>query len=165
MNNYNEFVKLCQHVELLLEKTRIKLIATEEKSNIKEVHADDNDDFWQRSLKDANRNPSNPFDTNGFLATFSTTENHYVWRTPRDKYKSQFFPMRQHDLVRDDLAFRKLNNNNKATGVAERPARPHSLEDPIFRKPPPHPNPPRKRPHSLPPNRRVAGRHQLRQSH
>ena len=137
----------------------------EEKPNTKEVQQAD-DDFWQRSLKDANRNPSNPFDTNGFLASFSTTENHYVWRKPKDKYKSQFFPMRQHDLVRDDLAVRKLNNN-KATAVAERPARPNSLEDegPISRKPPRHPNPPKKRPHSLPPNRRVAGRHQLRQSH
>jgi len=169
LSNYNEFVKLCKHVELLLEKSRAKLVSTdEEKPKTKEIQVDD-DDFWHRSLKDANRNPSDPFDTNGFLANFSTTENHYVWRTtPILQYRSHFNPMRQHDLVRDDLAVRKLNNK-AATAVAEKPARPNSLEDPIFRKPPPHPNPPRKRPHSLPPNRRVAGHlrhhHQLRQSH
>ena len=168
LTHYNEFVKLCKHVELLLEKSRAKLSSPteEEKAATKQIQVDD-DDFWHRSLKDANRNPSNPFDTNGFLASFSTTENHYVWRTtPILRYRSHFNPMRQHDLVRDDLAVRKLNNK-AATAVAEKPARPNSLEDPISRKPPPHPNPPRKRPHSLPPNRRVAGhlRYHHRQSH
>ena len=156
-------------MECLLEKSRARLL--EDQSRVKKVHYDTltvEDDMRKRSIRDANRGFQRSGGghglsdhNNSFLAS-KTDKSHYVWKTPIasvDKYKSQFFPMRQHDLVRDDLAVRRLNNN-VITGAAKT----KSLEAPprpVSRKPPPHPNPSRKRPRSLPPpSRRAAGSHQ-----
>lgn len=139
LGHYNEFLQLCQHVECMVEKSMQRL--TQEGKNdddgggVTSVAKDtkklvDDDDMMLRSLRDANRSPAPLMKQ---MVHQQTNKNHYVWKEAEDrpptKYKSQFFPMRNHDLVRDDLAVRRLI---KPTGLSSTPA--------LDRRPPPHPN-------------------------
>ena len=84
------------------------------------------DDLLVRSLRDANqlRSPT-PLEGSRlqhFIQSHQNNpKNYYVWTQPDDaKYRSRFLPMRQHDLVRDDMAFRSyrrnsISNKNKTT--------------------------------------------------
>lgn len=127
LENYNEFLQLCQHVECMVEKSMERIIKNDDDNN-QGVTSDtkkmvDDDDMMLRSLRDANRSPAPLMKQ---MVHPQTNKNHYVWKEPEAQYKSQFFPMRNHDLVRDDLAVRRL-------------IKPSSTPT-LDRRPPPHPN-------------------------
>ena len=76
------------------------------------------DDLLVRSLRDAN-NLRSPVPLEGStLQTFmqvhqNNPKNYYVWtELDKSKYRSRFLPMRNHDLVRDDMAFRSYRKNH-----------------------------------------------------
>ncbi len=72
------------------------------------------DDLFRRLVRDANSTPDarsrhrGPRDSAEGLQG-PTSAGHYAWAEPDgDRYRSRFLPMRRHDLVRDDMAYRQL---------------------------------------------------------
>ena len=159
-DRYSEFLRLCEHVECLVDlsvqkrgyqndmlpskaltrKTRRALIRDNEKGDMNILFQNSrrisgkykenkenvlnggeillSDDLLVRSLRDAN-NLRSPLPLEGSaLQTFmqkhqNNPQNYYVWtELDKSRYRSRFFPMRKHDLVRDDMAFRSYRKNN-----------------------------------------------------
>ena len=164
-DRYSEFLRLCEHVECLVDlsvqksgyqnnmqpskaltrKTRKTLIKENEKGdkniflqnlkNASEKFSENkenvsinreillSDDLLVRSLRDAN-NLRSPLPLEGSaLQTFmqkhqNNPQNYYVWtELDKSRYRSRFFPMRKHDLVRDDMAFRSYRKNNSISSL------------------------------------------------
>ena len=173
-DRYTEFLKLCEHVECLVDacyvecktrddyndnipskaltrKTRKTLIKDNDKGDISHLlqksktsaveKADRNqiqqttaqhsevllsDDLLVRSLRDAN-NLRSPLPLEGSsLQTFmqnhqNNPKSYYVWTEPDySRYRSRFLPMRNHDLVRDDMAFRSYRKNGSLCSEDEK---------------------------------------------
>ena len=166
-DRYSEFLKLCEHVECLVDlsvqksgnqnnmqpskaltrKTRKTLIKENEKGD-KNIFLQNSrntstrlgenkenmsinreillsDDLLVRSLRDAN-NLRSPLPLEGSaLQTFmqkhqNNPQNYYVWtELDKSRYRSRFFPMRKHDLVRDDMAFRSYRKNNSISSLEQ----------------------------------------------
>ena len=166
-DRYSEFLRLCEHVECLVDlsvqksgyqnnmlpskaltrKTRKTLMKENEKgdkniflqnsrntsiefeedkenlTNGREILL--SDDLLVRSLRDAN-NLRSPLPLEGStLQTFmqkhqNNPQNYYVWtELDKSRYRSRFFPMRKHDLVRDDMAFRSYRKNNSISSLEQ----------------------------------------------
>ena len=116
-----------------------------EKLHLKQPKLDQvllSDDLLVRSLRDAN-NLRSPVPLEGSsLNTFiqnhqNNPKNYYVWTEPDlSRYRSRFLPMRNHDLVRDDMAFRSyrkqhhvnsnITNANENSIVAKVPSTNHN---------------------------------------
>lgn len=133
---YSDFLQLCEHVECMIEKSIATLNPDNEDARSAAVRVFE-DDMRTRSLRDANRSPS----PNKRIPRSASTPSHYIWKGQQrhdDKFSSHFFPMREHDLVRDDLAVRRLMDKAKAASGS----RPRSIsQEPakVVQKPPPYP--------------------------
>jgi hypothetical protein len=158
---YNEFLQLCQHVECMVEQSIAQMDTTSERKSRGGNQRPEVDDLRLRSLRDANRSPS----PTKSATPIASTQSHYIWKSSLlessartaagDKYKSQFFPMREPDLVRDDLAVRKLVS--RSSGWQPRP-KSKEVVVVVKTRPPPHPTP-RPRSKSQPAGRLVVRHH------
>ncbi len=93
-----------------------------------------------RALRDANKESINESQNGSEILQVASTNSHYLWKPESTKYRSNFFPSRQADPNRDDLALRAW------------------VKPPMTsRRPPPHPN---HRSRSLPRHKKVDNRPQ-----
>lgn len=157
---YNEFIELCQHVECMVEKSMEEMSGWRSQSLPRSLNPL-RDDMCVRNVRDANRSPS-PV-RNQDIKSDRLSQGHYAWRRPDEerKYRSQFLPMKVHDLVRDDYAVRRLLKATRASDWQRRDKSPDHSKVVLVSSLPPLP--PQHRPttsrRSRPANRLVVRHH------
>lgn len=101
MSEYEQFIWLYSLIERRLQRL--------ENQGVRKPWDKDLDDLFRRMLRDMDRKGSLPAllpQPDGAARRIDPSQ--YVWaELDRERYRSRFLPMRIHDLVRDDCAYRR----------------------------------------------------------
>lgn len=105
--SYEDLMALCSKVEDSLERSISRSRSKKRKRAALQRQPEPGDDMFRRLVRDANQDL--PVSTPNALDCQAKEEKHYAFALPdANRYRSRFFPMRRHDLVKDDAAYRKL---------------------------------------------------------